>query len=104
VSSGGLGVELDARYADVTTEILTYRGTLEVSIELPDDGAPINATAEVRWVERSHEKEGSVIVGLRFLDLSDAEHARLAGFVKDLVSRQYREKILGHYEGKFGKS
>ena len=104
VSSGGLGVELDARYADVTADLLTYRGTLEVSVELPDDGAPINATAEVRWVERSQDKEGSVLVGLRFLDLGDAEHQRLTGFVKDLVSRQYREKILGHYEGRLKKS
>ena len=50
VSSGGLGIELDARYADVTADLLAYRGTIEVSVELPGEGRSIDATAEVRWV------------------------------------------------------
>jgi len=98
VSTGGLGVELDAQYADVSGELLAYRGDIEVEIDLPDEDEPIKAAAEVRWVTRSDLNEGAVLMGLKFKELDDEQHERMADLVKDLVDAEYREKILAKYE------
>ena len=103
ISTGGLGVELDAEYADVSGELLAYRGELEVEVQLPEEGERLDLMAEVCWVAKSEENEGAVLMGLRFKGLADADRDRLGELVKDLVDAEYRERILSKYEKPPGK-
>ena len=55
------------------------------------------AVTEVRWVCPSKEEEGTVQMGLKFVDLDDTARRRLLAFVKSLVEEEYGERILKEY-------
>ena len=98
ISTGGLGVELKAKYADMGTQLAAYRGTLEIEMELGSDAEPITVIADVRWVARSRQRKGGVQMGLKFVEIADADRRKLSDFLKGLVDRQYHEKIVDCYE------
>ena len=103
ISTGGLGVELGAQYADVSAELLAFRGEVEVEVDLPGEEGPISTSAVVRWVARAKENDGAVLLGLKFTGLDEAARERLGVLVKDLVDSEYRDKILAKYEKTPGK-
>ncbi len=98
VSTGGLGVELDAQFPEVSAELMAFRGDLDIEVTLPEDEGMLNCIAEVRWATKCAENEGNVLLGLSFKDLDDEQKDKLDGLVKGLVSKEYRDKILAHYE------
>jgi len=98
ISTGGLGVELQAKYAEMGSQLAAYRGTLEVEMELESGAKPIAAIADVRWATRSRQRKGAVLMGLKFVEITDTDRRKLSDFLKGLVDRQYHEKVLDSYE------
>lgn len=57
--------------------------TVDVEFSLPDNKPPVKVRAEVRWL-RDYDPDSDLYpgMGLRFLDLADAERVRIESFVQ----------------------
>ncbi len=55
---------------------------MELQLQMPDGGDPINVKGEVRWyAEHNEESDGHPGVGLRFVDLTEDNRRRIDRFV-----------------------
>lgn len=76
ISEGGVFV--------ATFETAEVGSTIKLEFSLPDNGPPVRVEGEVRWYrEHQHQGEEEVLpgMGLRFIDLSSDDRARIELFV-----------------------
>lgn len=74
ISEGGVFV--------ATYNVFPVGTVMELELQVPDTGAPIQVKGEVRWsAEANEDSDGHPGVGLRFLDLSEADRRRIDRFV-----------------------
>ena len=80
LSQGGLMVRVGRRF-DVASRH-------ELRIEIPKLNEVIETLGEVRWCAQSARNDSDYYVGIRFVDLPDAERGKLAG-----MTERYTTKI-----------
>lgn len=76
ISEGGVFI--------ATFETAEVGSRVKLEFSLPDDNPPVRVEGEVRWSRVHHQQsDGEVLpgIGLRFLDLSPADRARIELFV-----------------------
>lgn len=68
-----------------THELLPMGEVVDLRLELPDGGDPIEVTAEVRWQRPVSDAANDMMPGFgaRFVDMSDDDRARLEAFLRE---------------------
>lgn len=64
----------------------------DVRLEVPKCKEVIETMGEVRWCLASAKNERDIYIGLRFLDLPEAERRKLAGMHDLFTSAEYKAK------------
>ena len=73
ISGGGVFV--------ATYNVFPVGTVMDLELKMPDSGDPIKVKGEVRWsAEANEDSDGHPGVGLRFLDLSEADRQRIDRF------------------------
>lgn len=92
VSSGGIGLEIAAEWPDSFSGLMSWKGPVEVELELAPDHVS-HVKAAVVW-GHVHGEEGEARrfrMGLRFVEISDDDRTRLLDFVRSKMV----ESMLG---------
>lgn len=92
ISTGGLGVEIAGEYPDSYDKLKSWKGQVEVEMDLPS-GQKLVVPAAVAW-GRLEEVEGKkkFRVGLKFLELDERSRRLLSELVKAKVDEMYRAR------------
>jgi c-di-GMP-binding flagellar brake protein YcgR len=92
VSTGGLGLEIGGEYPDSYETLSKWKETLEVEIDLPS-GHAMRIPGKVVWGQVEGKGEERFFrIGIRFLEIPEAEQLRLADFVKAKADEMRRER------------
>ena len=88
VSSGGLGLEIGAKWPDSFEKLMSWSGPVDLVFELPPDHT-VHARAAVVWghvqeEEKEEEKGGRrrFRIGLRFVEIGHDDKSALLDFVR----------------------
>ncbi|MHC5053473.1 MAG: PilZ domain-containing protein [Planctomycetota bacterium] len=101
VSSGGIGLEIGAKWPDSFNNLMSWDGPADVEIDIPPDHV-CHARAVVVW-GHVHEPEGAerrFRVGLRFVDIADSDRVRLLDHVRSKMVESMLEEDKARREGK----
>lgn len=101
VSSGGIGIEIGAKWPDSFNNLMSWDGPVNVEIELPPDYL-CHAKAVVVWghVNEPEGTERRFRVGLRFVEIDEADRVRLLDFVRSKMVESMLEGDQDRREGK----
>lgn len=101
VSSGGIGLEIGAKWPDSFEKLMSWDGPADVEIGLPPDHI-CRSKAVVVWghVNEPEGAERRFRVGLRFVEIDETDRVRLLDFVRSKMVESMFDADKARREGK----
>lgn len=78
ISGGGIRFSLD-HYLKVGT-------VLELSISIPNQESPIQATGEVTWLHERKDMKSPYVVGIKFIKIDPFERGKILNYIRKRVT------------------
>ncbi len=101
VSFGGVGLEIGATWSDSFNKLMSWNGPADVEIDVPPDHV-CHAKAVIVWghVNKPEGAETRFRVGLRFVEIDEADRILLLDFVRSKTVESMLREDQDRREGK----